>query len=64
MLINIFSFFSFCLFGFSAPHGKSRRVAKYHNKSLKMSKLHNECAILPAFQTTILRTFFELTKFF
>ncbi len=35
----------------------------YH-KSLKMRKLHSNCDIFSAFQSTILRTFFELTKFF
>ena len=31
---------------------------------LKMRKLHTKVAIFPPFQSTILQTFFGLTKFF
>ncbi len=55
------------LFFFVRSHNPSRKVVAgwdYHNKLLKMRKLHKKCATFPAFQSTILRTFFELAKVF
>ena len=64
MLINIFCFFCFLLIGFIVTQQHVSIMDIIYHKSLKMRKLHNNCVIFPAFQSTILRTFFELTKFF
>jgi hypothetical protein len=64
MLINIFSF---C---YHVDVSQNTQSTPYYlglylvHKRLKIRKLGTKRAIFSAFQTTILRTFFELAKFF
>ena len=62
MLINIFCF---CYLFVIPKTPKSSFLKKGVNltyKRLKIRKLHKKSAVFPAFQSTILRTFFELAK--
>jgi len=64
MLINIFLFFQSKTIGFGVVPVKGRQNRNCASRILKMSVVQACGVVLPAFQTTILRTFFELTKFF
>ena len=64
MLINIFCFFVLIHNCHNTQVFLLAKGIKMVHKRLKIRKIRTKCAVSPAFQSTILRTFFELTKFF
>ena len=64
MLINIFCFFYLCSYCQNIQIFLSEKGTNLKYKRLKMRELNAKRADFSAFQSTILRTFFELAKIF
>ena len=64
MLINIFCFLNLCSYCQNIQISLSEKGTNLKYKRLKIRKLNAKRTVFPAFQSTILRTFFELAKIF